>query len=148
MPIITHTANIKCTQRALYEYISSPWLWHEWHPNSRGAMASTQPLGIGDSFVEQFVLRPLPILPLTIRREFHYRVTSAEPHAFWEIAGTGKGVELRFRYHFDPTDNGVRFTRCLEYEISGPVSLIAPLVHHSNRLNSERAMSGLARRFD
>lgn len=147
MPNITHTADINCTQRTLYEYIASPWLWHEWHPNSQGATASAQPLEIGDTFVEQFVLRPLPLLPLTIRRKFHYRVVDAKPHSYWEIAATGKGVKLRFRYDFEALPDGVRFTRKLDYEISGPMRLLAPLVHHGNRRNSELAMAGLAARF-
>ena len=148
MPNISNTIEINCTPEALYAYLAQPWLWHEWHPNSKGATAESKHLAVGDTFTEQFEAQPVSFLPLRIRREFHYTVVHEEPCLFRELSATGKGVKIRFRYHFEPNGTGAKFTRILDYELSGLLRLLGPLFRQQNIKNSNLAMVNLKRRMD
>lgn len=150
MPTMTHTIDVTCSPQQMFDYISQPWRWHEWHPNSTGASQASRPLSVGDGFVEDFAIRPVPFLPLTLHRKLHYRVISARPPEAWEIKATmeGGGADIHFRYRFEPTAAGARFTRTLDYTIHGPMKLLAPLIRRANTRNSELAMAALKQRAD
>lgn len=145
MPTITNVVEAQCSPQALYRYITQPWLWHEWHPNSVGANTDEKALAIGDTFVEQFCLRPVDWLPLTLRRQLNYTVIDAKPGQYWEIKALANdgGSAIHFQYHFEPTNDGVRFTRILRYQIKGMMRLLAPILLRANRRNSVIAMQSL-----
>ncbi|CAK9066364.1 HTH-type transcriptional regulator VqsM (Virulence and quorum sensing modulator protein), partial [Durusdinium trenchii] len=101
----------------VYDYVTQPWCWHEWHPSSQSAVSDVDVLGVGDTFDEVIRLQPLSPLPLNIRRQTHYRVVLAEPGVSFEVRGeTGDG-DLTIHYDLVRVDEGTLFRRALEYEV-------------------------------
>ena len=111
----------------VYDYVTQPWCWHEWHPSSQSAVSDVDVLGVGDTFDEVIRLQPLSPLPLNIRRQTHYRVVLAEPGVSFEVRGeTGDG-DLTIHYDLVRVDEGTLFRRALEYEVRGAMRLIEPV---------------------
>lgn len=112
----------------VYDYVTQPWCWHEWHPSSQSAVSDVDVLGVGDTFDEVIRLQPLSPLPLNIRRQTHYRVVLAEPGVSFEVRGeTGDG-DLTIHYDLVRVDEGTLFRRALEYEVRGAMRLIEPVL--------------------
>ena len=45
MPVqLHHSIHLAPPPDAVYAYVTQPWRWHEWHPNSRSASHSPEPL--------------------------------------------------------------------------------------------------------
>lgn len=148
MPTEIQTIEIGCSSEELYDYIRQPWRWHEWHPNSKGAQASVDKLEVGDTFEESFEIRVLSFLPVTLRRTLHWTVIEARPPSYWEIHATTKDGSIRFRYEFKPSPGGVRFTRSLDYEMTGITQLLEPLLRRRNAKMSAAAVTNLAKRME
>ncbi|MDJ0657337.1 MAG: SRPBCC family protein [Xanthomonadales bacterium] len=140
---MVHSANLDCTPDALFDYLTQPGRWHEWHPNSVGASHDADTLAVGDAFEEEFQIQLLGWAPLRIRRRFSYRVVRSERPGLWEIHGTGRGVNLSFVYRMEDAPGGCRFTRTLRYRLHGPLALLGPLARRRNRQMSQRAMDNL-----
>ena len=100
--IIKNTIEVGCPPETMYEYVTQPWLWHEWHPNSRSATAASERLSEGDSFDEVIELQPLSPLPITLTKYPHYSVIAATPGKHWRVEGTMKGGWLQIDYQFEP----------------------------------------------
>lgn len=48
MPIrLYNEIEINCQAEKLFNYVTEPWRWHEWHPDSKGARADKQALSAG-----------------------------------------------------------------------------------------------------
>jgi hypothetical protein len=148
MTHIEHSLIIRCTPAALYDYVTQPWRWHEWHPTSKSATASSNALQPGDTYTEIIELQPLGSLPFRIRRELRYAVLTATPHREWAVRATSRGSVLHIRYRFEPVEEGVRFTRTLSYEIRGVLALLSPFLDRQNRRISGRALENLTRRME
>lgn len=150
MPTMTHHIDVPCSPQALYQYITQPWLWHEWHPNSVRSSSSKKKLRVGDTFVEEISLRPLSWLPLTIHRQLNYTVIDAKADQYWEIKAVASdgGSKVHFQYHFKATSESTRFTRILRYEINGLMRLLAPILLRANQRNSAIAMANLRTRAE
>jgi hypothetical protein len=145
MTTIEHSIPIRCTPRALYDYVTQPWRWHEWHPSSKSASATTDVLQVGDGYTELIELRPFALLPLRIRRRLEYTVVVATPHREWAVRATSRGSVMNLRYRFEPTAEGVSFTRTLSYEIDGPLAVLGPVLARQNRRVSVVALANLTR---
>ncbi len=148
MTRIENSLIIRCDPAALYDYVTRPWRWHEWHPTSKSATQSPGALQPGDTYSEVIELQPFGRLPLRIRRELQYAVLTATPHREWAVRATSRGSVLHIRYRFEPVEQGVRFTRTLSYEIRGVLALLSPLLDRQNRRISVRALENLARRME
>ncbi|MCL6416250.1 SRPBCC family protein [Aestuariirhabdus sp. Z084] len=150
MPTIEATIETQSSPREMYEYISQPWLWHEWHPNSIGATANVETLSIGDTYTEAFEIKPFPLLPFTLRRKLHYRVIDAKPYHYWEVKAEAENgsADIHFKYYFDAMDNGGKFTRVLKYQLHGPMRLLAPLLKRTNTRVSQQAMENLQHKWN
>lgn len=143
-----HTLEIACTPRALYDYVTQPWRWHEWHPSSRSARAGVTTLQAGDEFDEVIELQPFAPLPIRLRRETHYRVEVAEPVQAFAVRGQMPDGWIAIRYAFEPTATGTRFTRHLDYDARGLSRLLLPLLRPRQQDLSLLALDNLKRRME
>jgi carbon monoxide dehydrogenase subunit G len=125
---IENEIEIACPPERVYDYVTQPWCWHEWHPSSQSAVSDADVLSVGDTFDEVIRLQPLSPLPLNIHRKTHYRVVVAERGVVFEVRGeTGDGG-LTIHYSLVREGSGTRFRRTLTYEVRGLMSLIEPLL--------------------
>jgi Polyketide cyclase / dehydrase and lipid transport len=145
---LVNSTEIACTAEALYGYVTQPWRWHEWHPNSKRARASVEVLGVGDHFDEQIELQPLSPLPYTMTRETRYEVLRADPPRIWECRGEMRDGWLTIRYDLEPSSAGTRFTRMLTFETSGLSSLLVPFLRSRMADMSVVALGNLKRRME
>ena len=148
MTLIEHSIPIRCTPEALYDYVTQPWRWHEWHPSSKSATATTDVLQVGDTYTEVIELRPFAFLPLRIRRQLDYEVLVATPPREWAVRATSRGSVMNLRYRFEPNAEGVSFTRTLSYEITGPLAVLGPFLARQNRRVSLVALANLTRAME
>ncbi|SFL94942.1 SRPBCC family protein [Marinobacter zhejiangensis] len=140
---IRNDIEIACTPAELFGYVTQPWLWHEWHPNSKSAKAVVETLSEGDCFDEVIELQPLSPLPLTLRRKTHYKVVTVEPGHHWLVEGEMSGGWLQIDYRFEPSETGVRFIRTLTYEAQGANRLFAPFLKSRMKAMSLLALRNL-----
>jgi len=128
--VIENTIDIARSPQQVFDYVTQPWRWHEWHPSSQGATASAEVMTVGETFDEVIRLQPLSPLPLTVRRQTHYRVDEAQPGVCWQVTGEANGGQLTIRYQFnDDGHGGTHFFRRLSYEVTGPLRLLDPLLY-------------------
>ncbi|MDX1570589.1 MAG: SRPBCC family protein [Xanthomonadales bacterium] len=144
----TNIIEIGCTPKALYEYVSQPWHWHEWHPSSRSAGSEASKLEVGDTFTEVIELQPFSPLPFRMRRQTTYRVLVAEPEESWQVRGETRDGWLMIQYAFEPIEQGTRFTRTLTYEATGPTALLMPFLKKRMAEKSRIALANLKRRME
>lgn len=149
MPVtLKNTIDIARLPADVYAYITQPWRWHEWHPNSQSATASSAPLRVGDRFDEVIRIRPLAPLPVTLTRATRYRVLIAEPDTHWQVRGeTGDGW-LMIDYVFATTSTGTRYTRTLTFETTGASRLLMPLLRRNMARMSVLALNNLRARLE
>ena len=145
---ICNTIEITCTPEKIYGYITQPWLWHEWHPNSKSAQAKNSSLKKGDTFDEEIELQPLSPLPLKMRRKTRYQVVAATPSTHWCVKGKMSGGRLKINYEFKPSKAGVTFTRTLTYEATGINRVISPFLRSRMREMSLLALSNLKAKLE
>ena len=123
---LVNTIDIGCTPETVYRYVTQPWRWHEWHPNSVWASSDSDTLKVGDSFDEEIELQPLSPLPFRMRRQTRYTVRIAEPFRTWEVRGETADGWLIIRYVLEPDASGTTFGRTLTYQTSGLSRLLMP----------------------
>ena len=145
---LTNTIEISRPPETVYRYVTQPWLWHQWHPNSKGASRSPRDLRTGDTFQEDIELQPLRPVPFRMRRRMSYTVKVAEPFRAWEAVGRGKDGWLDLRYEFQPSREGTRFTRTLTFETRGPSALLMPFLRRRVVSESAVALDNLKRRLE
>lgn len=145
---LINSIEIQCPAEALYRYVTQPWRWHEWHPNSRSATVSARALQIGDSFDEAIELQPFSLLPFRLRRATRYRVLAADPFQSWEVRGETRDGWLRIRYELEPAADGTLFTRTLTYQVRGPTALLMPFLKSGMARQSLTALQNLKCRLE
>lgn len=145
--VLQHSIRIARAPREVYDYVTQPWRWHEWHPSSRSARAAVERLGVGDTFDEEIALQPLAPWPPTLQRQTRYRVLEAVPGERWEVEGAMRDGWLRLRYDFAPAGAGTRFTRTLRYGARGASRLLLPLLRPRQAAISQLALANLQARF-
>jgi len=116
---------IQCTAETLFDYVSRPDLWHEWHPASESAVLPRTPLQIGDHFDEVIAVK-YPFI--SVKRATHYRVAHSEAGKTWEVQGSSTLFDLTIHYDFYPQDGATLFRRTLTYRVKGPLAWFEPLV--------------------
>jgi hypothetical protein len=145
---LSNTIEIRCTPEALYRYVTQPWRWHEWHPNSKSASSPGDRLGIGDHFEEEIELQPFSPLPLRMRRQTRYEVLVAEPFRSWEVRGETRDGWLSIRYVLEPGSDGTVFTRTLTYSTRGLSRMLMPFLKGRMAANSLIALCNLKNRLE
>lgn len=129
VPVSIHNEiEIPVSVEDLFNYVTQPWLWHEWHPSSKSAKAGHSFLATGDEFEEVIVVQPLSPLPPRMTRTISYSVTESVPFHTWEAEGKMKDGWLRIRYDFNEQNGITLFSRALEFGVSGPSRILLPML--------------------
>ena len=148
MPVkICNEVEIPVSAERLFNYVTQPWLWHEWHPNSMSASAAHSFMATADEFEEIIEVRPLAPLPLRMRRSTRYMVTESVPFHTWEAQGKMKDGWLRIRYDFDERDGVTVFTRVLEFDVTGFNRVLKPLLKSKMEKSSVIALDNLKQKI-
>lgn len=94
----------------VYDYVTQPDRWHEWHPTSLSAETGTSgPLSAGARFTENIDL-------LGVRVPMSYRVQiAARPREFKSVF-TSLAVDGSIHYFLQSHNGGTLFKRVLVYE--------------------------------
>jgi uncharacterized protein YndB with AHSA1/START domain len=95
---------------AVYDYVTQPDRWHEWHPTSLSAeTGTTGSLPAGARFTEFIDL-------LGIRVPMSYRVQIARPPSEFKTVFTSIAVDGSIHYFLQAHQDGTLFKRVLIYE--------------------------------
>lgn len=107
---ISQERYIQAPIEAVYDYVTQPDRWHEWHPTSLSADTGTSgSLPAGQRFTEMIDL-------LGVRVPMSYRVQIAEPPREFKTVFTSLAVDGCIHYYLQPRGSGTLFTRVLSYE--------------------------------
>lgn len=145
---LDHEILIGCPPQQVFDYVTQPWRWHEWHPSSLSAEASCQRLEVGSGFDERIEVRPLAPLPPRIQRAVRYEVLQSEPPLQWACRGTMRSGWLQISYTLKLSSSGTRFHRRLEFDVSGPLRLLRPALIRRQRAVSALALQQLKQRLE
>lgn len=148
MYIIENKMEIQCGVQALFNYVTQPWLWHEWHPNSISATKNSNVLKVGDTFQEIIRLKPLDPLPVIFNRETSYTVLVSKPDTQWIVEGKTNNGSLRIQYDFEHiSENCVLFKRTLSFKVEGHLRVIAYFLVKNMKKTSVIALDNLKKKF-
>ncbi len=101
---------IKAPVDTVYDYVTQPERWHEWHPSSLSAETGTgAPLLAGARFTETIDL-------LGVRVPMSYRVQIARRPDEFKTVFTSLAVDGSIHYFLQPFRDGTLFKRVLSYE--------------------------------
>lgn len=129
MPISIHNEiEIRVPAEDLFNYVTQPWLWHEWHPSSKSAGAAHRLLTAGDEFTEVVEGQPLAPLPPRMIRNVAYTVTESVPFHTWECEGKMKDGWVRIRYDFEAKGGVTFFSRSLDLDLTGLTRILLPMM--------------------
>lgn len=148
MPKYYNEVVIHRTKEEIFDYVTQPWRWCEWHPSSQSAHKPKDVLELNDEFDEVIRFQPFDILPLYIRKATHYRVTMTERAAVWEVQGEMNGGKLTIHYDFKEAPEGTLFCRTLNYEVSGLNTLLQPILNPKMERLSGVAVNNLKAKLE
>lgn len=144
MTVIQLEQFIHASTEAVYDYVTRPALWKEWHPASQGADAhAAESLEAGARFEED-------IVSAGRRRHLRWTVEQAEPGRRWAASAVMEdGSTVRLLYEFEARNTGMNFTRTLSYQVKPLHLRIANALFVWRRVQAESrtALSNLTRRF-
>lgn len=142
--ILKNTTVINCAIDALFDYVTQPWLWHEWHPNSISAVKNKNPLKVGDQFAEEIELTPLTPLPIKIKKHSVYDVLESKPNEKWIVEGNMKNGKIRIKYEFYARSaSTTEFKRTLIFYTKGSYNLLHPILYRYLKKTSAIAVANL-----
>lgn len=135
---------IHASTQAVYDYVTRPALWKEWHPASLGAQEhAAESLGAGARFEED-------ILSAGIKRHLRWTVEQAEPGVRWAASAVmDDGSTVNLLYRFEGRNTGMNFTRTLRYQVKPLHLRIVNALFMWRRVQAESrlALSNLTRHF-
>ncbi|MFO2463406.1 SRPBCC family protein [Pseudomonas sp. 15FMM2] len=109
LELISQQRYIQASMEAVYDYVTQPDRWHEWHPTSLSADTGTiGTLAAGHRFTETINL-------LGVRMPMSYRVQVATPHQEFKTVFTSQAVNGSIHYLLEPQGSGTLFKRVLSY---------------------------------
>lgn len=112
MTVITLTAEIAATPDRVYDYVSRPVRWKEWHPASQGVKGiDDESMVAGRRFEEE-------VMSAGQARQLTWLVEESRPGQRWRASAyMPDGSTVRLTYDLAPAAAGTRFTRTLEYTL-------------------------------
>lgn len=146
--MLEHEILIGCSPQQVFDYVTQPWRWHEWHPSSLSAEATSERLEVGSGFDERIEVQPLAPFPPRIERAVRYEVLQSEPPLLWVTRGEMRSGWLQIRYSLKMSSEGTRFHRRLEFDVSGPLRLLRPALIRRQRTVSALALQQLKQRLE
>ncbi len=145
---LKNTIQIAAPCEPVFDYVTQPWLWHDWHPNSLSARAAVERLQVGNHFDEEIEVQPLAPLPPRLHRQTRYVVEASDPPRHWQVRGdTGDGW-LVIRYDLSADGNQTRFERTLTFDVRWPTRLLLPALKRQMRTTSALALENLKRKLE
>lgn len=116
MTVITLTADIAATPQHVYDYVTRPVRWKEWHPASQGVSdVDDESLVAGRRFEED-------VLSAGRQRHLTWLVEESRPGQRWRASAyMADGSTVRLTYEMAASGAGTRFTRTLEYTLRPPL---------------------------
>jgi hypothetical protein len=114
MPILRQSIEVATSAAALYDYVSRPLRWKEWHHSSLEVHGVVdEPLVAGRRFAESVVAAG------RFRRELTWLVEESHPGKRWRASAyMADGSTVRLCYEFEAVAAGTRFTRTLDYAVA------------------------------
>jgi len=135
---------IHASPQSVYDYVTRPALWKEWHPASQGADGhAAESLGVGARFEED-------IISAGRRRHLRWTVEKAEPGRLWAASALMEdGSTVQLLYEFQARNTGMNFRRTLRYQVKPLHLRLANALFVWRRVQAESrlALSNLTRRF-
>jgi uncharacterized protein YndB with AHSA1/START domain len=108
VPIVT-AVDIARPPRVVFDYVTTPALWHTWHPATAAVRDVPQrPLRAGETAVEVIAVAGR-------RNEATWTVEVCEPPECWVIATDTAAGAARIVYRIAAVEGGSRFERTLRY---------------------------------
>lgn len=146
---LTNIITINCNITQLFDYVTQPWLWHEWHPNSISALRNTQILKAGDQFEEDILLTPFTPLPIKIKKHSVYDVLESIPNQKWMVEGKMNNGMIRIIYEFYAlSEHSTEFKRRLIFNTRGSYNLLHPILYRYLKKTSAIALHNLKQTFE
>jgi uncharacterized protein YndB with AHSA1/START domain len=134
MARIHTTIQIRKPIEDVFDYVTTPGNWPEWHPSSLGVSGATDhPLEVGEQVTEDF---------LVAGRRGHVVWTVCERQAplRWVIEGKVEGGgEGRIAYTLTPGTDGTRFEREFVYTMPNPLLALLDRLVFQPRVEAESA---------
>lgn len=144
MTIIQREVQIPAAPEAVYDYVTRPKRWKEWHPASQATLGiDAASLEKGERFSEQ-------VRSAGFTRLLQWQVSEAEPGLRWQAeAWMRDGSRVFLLYEFLPAEGGTLFRRTLTYTIRPRLlrTLNDLLVWRRVARESEQALENLRRHF-
>jgi hypothetical protein len=148
MPVTIHNEiEIAVSAENLFNYVTQPWLWHEWHPTSKSASHDMGVLAPGDVFEEIIDVRPLAPLPPRLVRTTRYEVTESVPFHSWAVEGRMQDGWIRIHYEFQEKGGVTFFTRTLDFSVSGWTRILLPVLRSNMEKLSMVALNNLKKKI-
>ena len=139
MTTIQLTQHIPAAPQAVYDYVTRPACWKEWHPASLGTPGhGQQPLSAGAMFEED-------IRSAGFKRHLRWKVQDSRPAQRWQATAVmDDGSRVDLLYEFAADDSGT-----LGYELKPWLLRLLNdlLVWRKVRRESLKAMRNLAGKF-
>ena len=149
MPVsMSNSIYIERSPQDVFDYVTQPWLWHQWHPNSKSAQSNVEILQLHDEFDEVIELQPLKPLPPIITRHTHYRVMESQVGERWAVRGEANNGWLEIRYRFTQEGSGCYFVRDLSFDTTGLLRMFMPFLCKQMIHVSELALGNLKRKLE
>lgn len=140
---ITTRAEFRCSAQTLFEYITAPARWHEWHPATAGVRdAPGRPLTTGETVVER-IRTPIGSFDAL------WTVITCVQAELWVIATQTARGDAQITYRVSPTAAGCQFQRTLQYRSHSPLTrwLDNTLTRWVLAKQSKRALINLKQRL-
>ena len=123
---------INAPLETVYDYVTQPDRWHEWHPTSLGAETGTSgSLGAGSRFTEMIDL-------LGVRVPMSYRVQIARRPDEFKCVFTSVAVDGSIHYFLQPFRDGTLFKRVLTYETELQLATLHERMHELSAIALDR----------
>lgn len=112
MTVITLSTDIAAAPDHVYDYVTRPSRWKEWHPASQGVHdIGDESLVAGRRFEEE-------VVSAGRQRHLTWLVEESRPGQLWRASAyMADGSTVRLTYEMAPAGTGTRFTRTLEYTL-------------------------------
>lgn len=113
MTQLCQSIEIPAPPAAVYDYVTRPLRWKEWHPSSLAVQeVADESLVAGRRFEEDVEAGGR-------RRHLVWMVEESRPGQRWRASAYMEdGSTVRLTYELEPAGTGTRFTRTLEYVLA------------------------------
>lgn len=146
MPALRQHIDIPASPATVYDYVTRPYRWKEWHHSSLAVQdIGDESIVAGRRFEEDVQAAG------GLKRHLIWTVEDSQPGKQWRASAyMADGSTVRLTYQFEAiAENATRFTRTLEYEV-GPffLRLISRFLAGKLEKESMQALERLREGFD